>query len=149
MTRHSSSLTPFHLAIEVRDLSEARAFYGETLGCREGRSGSRWVDFDFFGHQLVCHLSKPDAVAAPASERFNPVDGHDVPLPHFGVVLEIEDWESLASRLQARGVVFIIEPYTRFKGQPGEQATMFIRDPSGNVLEFKAFKDIDAQLFEK
>lgn len=149
MTRRASPLTPFHLAIEVRDLSEARAFYGGMLGCEEGRSSRRWVDFDFFGHQLVCHLSVPEAAAAPGSERFNPVDGHDVPVPHFGVVLAMEDWELLAGTLWASGVRFVIEPYIRFKGQRGEQATMFLHDPSGNALEFKAFKDMDEQLFEK
>lgn len=142
-----NSLTPFHLAIEVRDIAEARAFYGELLGCAEGRSDQSWVDFNFFGHQLVCHLSE----SYPSSRRElsgNPVDGHDVPVPHFGVVLELGQWQVLADRLQQQGVAFVIEPYLRFRGQPGEQATMFFLDPSGNPLEFKAFKDIGRQLFD-
>lgn len=139
-------LTPFHLAIRVRDLAAARAFYGELLGCEEGRSSADWVDFDFFGHQLVCHAAAAEGDAAPAH---NPVDGHDVPVPHFGMVLEMRDWESLAARLKAAGVAFVIEPHVRFRGQPGEQATMFLTDPSGNVLEFKAFRDIEGQLFAR
>jgi extradiol dioxygenase family protein len=139
-------LTPFHLAIPVRDLAAARAFYGGLLGCREGRSAAEWVDFDFFGHQLVCH-----AVAGGEHGRLahNPVDGHDVPVPHFGIVLEMRDWEVLAAQLKAAGVAFVIEPTVRFKGRPGEQATMFLTDPSGNVLEFKAFRDIESQLFAR
>ena len=136
-------MTPFHLAIPVHDLAEARAFYGGVLGCPEGRSDAAWVDFDLLGHQLVCHL-------APGSETrvsTNPVDGHDVPVPHFGVVLEMADWRSLAARLRSAAIRFVIEPHVRFEGQPGEQATMFFLDPSGNALEFKAFKDIEAQLF--
>lgn len=138
-------LTPFHLAIPVRDLAVARAFYGELLGCREGRSAPQWVDFDFFGHQLVCHVA-PDSGEKPAH---NPVDGHDVPIPHFGVVLEMRDWEALAAALKKVGTAFVIEPHVRFKGQPGEQATMFLTDPSGNALEFKSFRDIDEQLFAR
>jgi extradiol dioxygenase family protein len=138
-------LTPFHLAIRVRDLAAARAFYGELLGCEEGRSSADWVDFDFFGHQLVCHAAAGDAPAA----AHNPVDGHDVPVPHFGMVLEMRDWESLAARLKAAGVAFVIEPHVRFRGQPGEQATMFLTDPCGNALEFKAFRDIEGQLFAR
>ena len=139
-------LTPFHLAIPVRDLASARAFYGELLGCAEGRSSDEWVDFDFFGHQLVCHL-----VAEPGGKKpaHNPVDGHDVPVPHFGMVLEMPQWESLAARLSTAGVAFVIEPHLRFKGQPGEQATMFLTDPSGNALEFKSFRDIAGQLFAR
>jgi len=139
-------LTPFHLAIPVRDLAAARAFYGGLLGCVEGRSAADWVDFDFFGHQLVCH-----AVADASGERraHNPVDGHDVPVPHFGMVLEMPDWEALAARLRQAGVAFVIEPYVRFRGTPGEQATMFLTDPSGNALEFKAFRDIAGQLFRR
>jgi extradiol dioxygenase family protein len=138
--------TPFHLAIPVHDIAEARAFYGVLLGCPEGRSADDWVDFDFFGHQLVCH-----AVAGGRREggAHNPVDGHDVPVPHFGMVLEMRDWEALAARLRAAGTAFVIEPYVRFKGEPGEQATMFLRDPSGNALEFKSFRDIAGQLFAK
>jgi len=139
-------LTPFHLAIPVRDLAAARAFYGGLLGCREGRSAADWVDFDFFGHQLVCHVTA-DAGAGTAAH--NPVDGHDVPVPHFGMVLEMRDWEELAARLKAAGTKFVVEPHVRFRGQPGEQATLFLTDPSGNALEFKSFRDIEAQLFAR
>jgi hypothetical protein len=140
-------LTPFHLAIPVRDLAEARAFYGELLGCDEGRSAKDWVDFDFFGHQLVCHAVAGAGAGKPPAH--NPVDGHDVPVPHFGMVLEMRDWEALAARLKAAGVAFVIEPHVRFRGQAGEQATMFLNDPSGNALEFKSFRDIAGQLFAK
>jgi len=141
------SLPPFHLAVEVRDITEARAFYGGLLACPEGRSDASWVDFNFFGHQLVCHLSDnyPAKRHEPSS---NPVDGHTVPVPHFGVVLEMDQWKSLASQLTEAGTEFLIEPYIRFEGQPGEQATMFFMDPSGNPLEFKAFQNIERQLFE-
>jgi len=184
---------PFHLAFPVHDLPAARAFYGGLLGCAEGRSDDRWVDFDFFGHQLVAHLVDgttgetpvppgqgetrgtpvPPADQSPERERgvaaastspnaadrvsppgttarravppedsgSNAVDGREVPVPHFGVVLPMGEWERLAARLQEAGVAFVIEPYVRFKGEPGEQATMFLRDPSGNALEFKAFAD--------
>jgi len=173
---------PFHLAVPVHDLPAARAFYGGLLGCAEGRSDERWVDFDFFGHQLVAHLvdgttgetpSPPEneltgetpvppeneltgeTPVPPENELTgetpvppvsvdsgsNVVDGHDVPVPHFGVVLPMAAWESLAARLREAGVAFVIEPYVRFQGEPGEQATMFLRDPSGNALEFKAFAD--------
>jgi len=137
------SLHPFHLAFPVHDLEAARAFYGGLLGCREGRSAETWIDFDLFGHQIVAHLAPPRERADAAS---TPVDGHDVPVPHFGVVLSMDDWTALAERLKAAGVEFGIEPHVRFVGQPGEQATMFFRDPSGNALEFKAFKDL-GQLF--
>ena len=137
-------LTPFHLAIPVHDVAAARAFYGGLLGCPEGRSAERWIDFDLFGHQLVCH--QVDG-AAPRIAGGNAVDGHDVPVPHFGVVLEMDDWQALADRLRAAGVEFVIEPHVRFVGQPGEQATLFFLDPSGNALEFKAFADIEGQLF--
>ncbi len=137
------SLRPFHLAFPVHDLAAARAFYGGILGCREGRSSDGWIDFDLFGHQIVAHL---DPAARPATSP-SAVDGHDVPVPHFGVVLTMPDWQALADRLTAAGVAFGIEPHIRFKGQVGEQATMFFRDPSGNALEFKAFAD-DAMLFE-
>ncbi len=130
---------PFHLAFPVHDLHAARAFYAGTLGCPEGRSSDTWIDFDLFGHQIVAHL---DANAAPAPDTSNPVDGHDVPIPHFGVVLDMDTWNALAERVKAAGVAFVIEPYVRFKGEPGEQATMFFTDPSGNALEFKAFKDM-------
>ena len=136
-------IPPFHLAVPVHDLAASRAFYGELLGCPEGRSAERWVDFDFFGHQLVCHVSDDATAAAPAS---NPVDGHDVPVPHFGAVLEMDQWNALAARLREAGVEFVIEPYTRFEGEPGEQATMFLLDPAGNAIEFKAFRD-PASLF--
>ena len=138
------TLRPFHLAFPVHDLAAARAFYGGVLGCPEGRSSDQWIDFDLHGHQIVAHLdpaAKPVAVA-------NPVDGHHVPVPHFGVVLTMADWEALADRVRAAGVTFGIEPHVRFKGQAGEQATMFFTDPSGNALEFKAFGD-DAALFAK
>ncbi|WP_235295774.1 VOC family protein [Portibacter marinus] len=138
------SIQPFHLAIPVENLSRARAFYGNVLNCSEGRSDDQWVDFDFYGHQLVIHV-KENYVADQSS---NPVDGHDVPIPHFGVVLKWEDWEVLADRLKKHELQFIIEPYIRFKGLPGEQATMFFKDTEGNALEFKAFKDI-GQLFAK
>jgi len=127
-------MPPFHLAFPVHDLAAARAFYGGLLGCPEGRSAAEWVDFDFFGHQIVAHLA-PGAKAANAS---NPVDGHDVPVPHFGLVLDMAAWEKLAARLEAADVDFAIPPTVRFRGEPGEQATMFFRDPSGNALEIKA-----------
>ena len=134
---------PFHLAIPVHSLSAARGFYGDLFGCPEGRSSDEWVDFDFYGHQIVAHLA-PEA--APAVS--NAVDGHDVPVPHFGIVLEMADWQALADRLTAAGTEFVIEPYVRFKGQAGEQATMFFRDPSGNAIEIKAFADL-GQLFAR
>jgi uncharacterized protein len=131
------SLSPFHLAIPVRDLAQSRKFYGGLFGCPEGRSDTTWVDFDFFGHQLVCHVDPK------ASNRAveNPVDGHSVPIPHFGIVLNMECWSKLAERLKSHNVNFIIEPYIRFEGQPGEQGTMFLEDPSGNAVEFKGFRD--------
>ena len=140
------ALAPFHLAIPVYDLAAARHFYGEVFGWAEGRSSELWVDFDFFGHQLVIH--EAPKMAYQESAVSNPVDGHDVPVPHFGVVLGWADWEALAERLRSRETTFVIEPYVRFKGQVGEQATMFLLDPCGNALEFKAFKDI-SQLFAK
>ena len=143
--RLSLSLEPFHLAVPVTDLAAARHFYGELLGCPEGRSSSEWVDFDFFGHQLVVHL---DHSGSAPRAIYNAVDGKDVPVPHFGVVLEWQRWHALADRLRAAGVRFGIEPGIRFQGQVGEQATMFFQDPSGNALEFKAFRDI-GRLFAK
>jgi len=137
------ALSPFHLAIKVRDIAESRTFYGEVLGCTEGRSAETWVDFNLFGHQLVCHLA-PDA---GAGVHHNAVDGDQVPVPHFGVVLEMAAWEALAERLREAGTQFVIEPHVRFRGEPGEQATLFFMDPSGNALEFKAFADIAGQLF--
>jgi len=138
-----ADLPPFHLAITVHDLAQARKFYGEVLGCPEGRSSDCWVDFDFFGHQLVTHL---DATSQPSST--NTVDGEEVPVRHFGVVLTMDAWHQLSKKLALKGVMFLIEPQIRFQNQPGEQATMFIRDPSGNALEFKAFAD-PSRLFAK
>jgi extradiol dioxygenase family protein len=132
------SLAPFHLAVPVHDLVAARAFYGELFGCAEGRSSVEWVDFDFFGHQLVAHL---DASAQPHVRTTNPVDGQDVPVPHFGVVLTWDDWHALVARLRAHGQAFVIEPGIRFAGKVGEQATFSLYDPSANALEFKAFRD--------
>ena len=142
------TLRPFHLAIPVHDLAAARAFYGGLLGCPEGRSADRWIDFDFFGHQLVVHRVDGGGGDAGANPGANMVDGHGVPVPHFGVVLTLDDWQALAERLQAAGTRFEIEPYVRFKGEPGEQATMFFRDPSGNAIEMKAFANL-GQLFAK
>lgn len=136
------TLRPFHLAFTVHDLEATRAFYGGVMGCGEGRCSDRWIDFDFYGHQIVAHL---DASARPVAIS-NPVDGHDVPVPHFGIVLTMDQWQELAERVKAAGIVFGIEPHIRFKGEVGEQATMFFCDPSGNALEFKAFAD-DSQLF--
>ena len=127
---------PFHLAFPVRDLAEARAFYGGVLGCPEGRSSDEWIDFDFYGHQIVAHR-----VVAAGAAGVNPVDGHGVPVPHFGLVLPMMEWEALAERLKAAGLAFVIEPYVRFRGQVGEQATMFFTDPSGNAIEIKAMSD--------
>jgi len=140
-----SDLTPFHIAFPVDDLDAARRFYGGVLGCPEGRSAEgEWIDFDLFGHQIVAHK-----VGTPAGRAaHNPVDGHDVPVPHFGVVLDLPRWKALAERLKAAGVRFVIAPYVRFEGQVGEQATMFFLDPAGNALEFKAFADF-GQLFAK
>jgi extradiol dioxygenase family protein len=138
------ALRPFHLAFPVSSLADARAFYGGLLGCPEGRSSAHWIDFDFFGHQIVAHLA-PENVGRPI---VNPVDGDDVPVPHFGVVLSMDDWHALAERLKAANVRFVIEPHIRFKGEVGEQATMFFHDPCGNALEFKALADL-GQLFAK
>lgn len=136
-------ITPFHVAVPVYDLEEARGFYRDVLGCGEGRSSELWADFNLYGHQFVVHLKpKNDSTRIHS----NPVDGHDVPVPHYGVVLEWDEWHKLEKRLRKHHVKFIIEPYIRFKGLPGEQATMFFADPSGNALEFKAFKDM-GQLF--
>ena len=140
-----TELTPFHIAFPVRDIAEARRFYGQVLGCPEGRSAPEWVDFDLYGHQIVAHLN-PQMKADEA--HHNPVDGHEVPVPHFGVVLEMDDWQALANRLTAAGTEFVIEPHIRFEGQAGEQATMSFRDPSGNAIEMKAFADL-GQLFAK
>lgn len=134
----------FHLAFPVRDLAEARAFYGDLLGCPEGRSAPDWVDFDFHGHQIVAHLANTEGGASAT----NPVDGEAVPVRHFGLILEMDAWQAMADRLKAAGTRFLIEPQIRFKGEPGEQATLFFLDPSGNALEFKAFAD-DAMVFAK
>jgi uncharacterized protein len=139
------SLPPFHLAFPVHDLDAARAFWGGVMGCREGRSAADWIDFDFHGHQIVAH--RIDAMTT-SDRGANPVDGHDVPVPHFGLVLSIDEWRALAERLRDAGVKFVIEPHLRFAGQVGEQATMFFRDPSGNAIEIKAFTD-PSQLFAK
>lgn len=144
MSLPQNHLAPFHLAFPVDDLDAARRFYGDLMGCEEGRSSDEWIDFNFHGHQIVAHLSparNSDAVT-------NHVDGHGVPVPHFGLVLPMDDWQILAEKLCAAGTEFVIEPTVRFLGKPGEQATMFLRDPAGNALEFKAFAD-PAQLFAK
>jgi extradiol dioxygenase family protein len=134
----------FHLAFPVKDIAEARRFYGELLGCPEGRSAENWVDFDFYGHQIVAHLA-PSEIGHKATSA---VDGHEVPVRHFGAILPMDDWHALADKLTKAGTKFIIEPYVRFKGEPGEQATMFFLDPSGNALEFKSFADM-GQVFAK
>lgn len=139
-----TELPPFHLAFAVSSLASARAFYGGLLGCPEGRSSDDWVDFDFHGHQIVAHLAPEEVRVAAAHD----VDGDAVPVRHFGLVLAMDAWQTLAERLRAAGTRFVIEPHVRFRGQPGEQATMFLRDPCGNALEFKAFAD-RAQLFAK
>lgn len=137
------ALAPFHLAFPVSSLSRAREFYGGLLGCAEGRSSQDWVDFDFFGHQIVAHLADE-----AGHRQTNEVDGDDVPVRHFGVVLPMPQWQALAEKLRRAGVTFIIEPHVRFKDEPGEQATMFLQDPCGNALEFKAFAD-PAKLFAR
>lgn len=138
------TLPPFHLAFPVHDLDAARGFYGGILGCPEGRSSDEWIDFDFFGHQIVAHLDP----GMTARAHHNQVDGHGVPVPHFGAVLDMAEWEDLAARLKASGVAFVIEPTVRFRGQAGEQATMFFLDPSGNALEVKAMRE-PGNLFAK
>jgi extradiol dioxygenase family protein len=140
----TAGLRPFHLAIPVANLAAARAFYGGLLGCAEGRSDAHWIDFDLAGHQLVCHLDPDGSAQRPRVS--NPVDDHAVPIPHFGVVLTMPEWHALADHLRAAGTGFVVEPHVRFAGGPGEQATLFIQDPSGNVLEFKGFADL-GQLF--
>lgn len=139
------TLRPFHAAYPVTNLQKARNFYKEILGCEEGRSDENWVDFNFFGHQLVFHLDKSNNFR---EDIINPVDAKSVPVPHFGVVLTFDDWNKLSEKLKNSGIKFIIEPYIRFKGKAGEQGTMFFQDPNGLNLEFKAFKD-DSMLFEK
>ena len=140
--KNKPMLAPFHLAIPVDNLEKCRTFYREIIGCSEGRSSNKWVDFNFYGHQLVLH-------EAPVTKKVsNPVDGHEVPIPHFGLVMPMNDWETLAEKLKTNNISFIIDPCIRFKGKTGEQATMFFLDPSRNAIEFKAFKNID-QLFTK
>ena len=142
-------LTPFHLAIQVRDLDEAREFYGNKLGFPEGRSSNEWIDFNMYGHQLVTHLNPQIGKDGKISNIANSVDGHEIPVPHFGVVLDFEEWELLAEKVKDFISNFLIEPYIRFKGQTGEQGTMFFCDPSGNAIEFKAFRNIEKELFAK
>jgi extradiol dioxygenase family protein len=137
-------MPPFHLAFPVHDLAAARRFYGELLGCPEGRSSDQWVDFNFYGHQIVAHLAPQEC----GNRGTSSVDDHDVPVRHFGAVLTLAQWDDLAGKLKAAGTKFVIEPYTRFKGEPGEQSTMFFLDPSGNAIEFKAFANLDS-LFAK
>ncbi|VFR17071.1 probable dioxygenase [plant metagenome] len=139
-----AAMPPFHLAFPVRDLAEARAFYGDLLGCPEGRSSSEWIDFNFYGHQIVAHLAPEECTAVTTSA----VDSKNVPVRHFGAVLNLEQWEALAKKLTDAGTKFIIEPYIRFKGEVGEQATMFFLDPSSNAIELKSFKNLDS-LFAK
>ena len=143
-TSPQKNIPPFHLAFPVHDLAVARKFYGDLLGCSEGRSSNEWVDFNFYGHQIVAHLA-PDECG---NSHTSAVDGHNVPVRHFGAILGLPEWEMLAERLKAGGTQFVIEPYVRFKGEPGEQATMFFLDPSGNAIEFKAFATLD-NLFAK
>ncbi len=144
MSTPTATLPPFHLAFPVHEIAAARQFYGELLGCPEGRSSPNWVDFNFYGHQIVAHLA-PDECGHNQSSA---VDGHDVPVRHFGAVLPMEQWQAMADKLTAVGTKFVIEPYIRFKGEAGEQATMFFLDPSGNALELKSFADLDS-LFAK
>ena len=136
----TAAMPPFHLAFPVHDLAAARAFYGELLGCPEGRSSPEWIDFNFYGHQIVAHLA-PDECGHRSSSK---VDAHDVPVRHFGAVLNLAQWQLLADRLTAAKTKFVIDPYIRFKGEPGEQATMFFLDPSGNAVEIKAFASLDS-----
>lgn len=140
----TTTIPPFHLAFPVHDIAQARRFYGDLLGCPEGRSAPDWVDFNFYGHQIVAHLA-PDEVGHRSTSA---VDGHNVPVRHFGAVLPMEQWQALADKLAAANTQFVIEPHIRFKGEVGEQATMFFLDPSGNAVEFKAFANLDA-LFAK
>jgi extradiol dioxygenase family protein len=143
------SLTPFHIAVQVRDIDEAREFYGRKMGFQEGRRAQAWIDFNMFGHQFVTHLNPSLGKNGRLPLVSNPVDGHEVPVPHFGVVLEFDVWQQLADRVRGFVTDFIIEPYIRFEGQTGEQGTMFFADPTGNALEFKTFRNIETQLFRK
>ena len=142
-------LTPFHLAIQVRDIDEARDFYGVKMGLPEGRSSEHWIDFNLFGHQLVTHLNPAIGRDGRIHSIANPVDGHGVPVPHFGVVLPFDAWQQFAERAREFVGEFLIEPHIRFPGQTGEQGTMFFLDPTGNALEFKGFRDIETELFAK
>lgn len=142
-------ITPFHLAVQVRDIDEARAFYGTKMGFEEGRSSEQWIDFDMFGHQFVTHLNPDLGKAGKVPSICNGVDGKGVPVPHYGVVMQFDDWKAFAEKAKGFVEEFIIEPYVRFEGEVGEQGTMFFSDPSGNALEFKGFRDIDAELFAK
>ena len=141
----TAAMPPFHLAFPVHDIAVARQFYGDLLGCPEGRSSNEWVDFNFYGHQIVAHLAPEECGRRGSSSK---VDDHDVPVRHFGAVLNLAQWQQLADKLKAAGTTFVIEPYIRFKGEPGEQATMFFMDPSGNAIEIKAFANLDS-LFAK
>ena len=143
------ALTPFHVAVQVRDIDEARDFYGRKMGLAEGRSAEHWIDFNMFGHQFVTHLNPAIGPGGKIPTISNSVDGHGVPVPHCGVVLDFEDWEALAVKVGGFIGEFVIEPCVRFRGQPGEQGTMFFADPSGNMLEFKAFRNIERELFAK
>ncbi len=140
-------LTPFHIAVPVRDINEAREFYGTKMGFSEGRSSDKWIDYNMFGHQFVVHLDETLGKDGSVGQIKNAVDGHGVPVPHCGVVLQMSDWQALADRMRNIIDDFIIEPYIRFEGEAGEQGTMFFTDPSGNALEFKGFKDIEKDLF--
>lgn len=140
-------LTPFHIAIPVRDIAESRDFYGTKMGLSEGRSDANWIDWNMFGHQVVTHLNPNLGPTGKVANHCNPVDAHAVPVPHYGVVLEVDTWKAFADRVRTFVDDFIIEPYVRFEGQPGEQHTMFFSDPSGNALEFKAFANIESELF--
>ena len=142
-------LTPFHLAVQVRDINEARDFYGAKMGLAEGRSAAHWIDFNMFGHQFVTHLNPQIGKTGKITGISNPVDGHSVPVPHYGVVMNFDDWELFAQKVSGFVDDFIIEPSIRFRGEPGEQGTLFFSDPSGNALEFKAFKNIESALFAK
>lgn len=137
-----SMLRPFHIAILVDDLDNARAFYGDVLGCTEGRSDTGWIDFNLFGHQLVCHRGTKSTTESATGAEGKTVDEKSVPVPHFGVVLKMDEWQKLADRIQATNVEFMVAPYIRFRGQVGEQGTLFIADPAGNALEFKGFKSL-------
>lgn len=141
-------LTPFHIAVAVRDIDEAREFYGQKLGFEEGRSTEEWIDFNMFGHQFVVHLDKTLGKQGSVQAIQNAVDGHGVPIPHCGVVLQFDDWQHFANKLREVIDKFIVEPYLRFEGLPGEQGTLFFTDPSGNALEFKGFRNIQGELFK-